>query len=84
MTKLIVLGEETQSKRGKPIEFESYLDHDLDFGDTPANPNQYKYVELICRDYFTGVDIMFAYDTPDDRGCGTLFIGKWNDGFVAE
>jgi hypothetical protein len=28
------------------------------------------------------MDLMFAYDDPDKRKDGVLYIGYWNDGIV--
>lgn len=45
-------------------------------------PNTFNYIELICSNYASGNDLMFAYGDPSERYKGILFIGKWNDGVV--
>jgi hypothetical protein len=47
-----------------------------------SNPKHWPYVELVCRNYFPGVDIMFAYDNPSQRNEGLLYLGQFNDGVV--
>lgn len=97
MTKTIVIGApEPQKKELKPIKFISYLDQA--FGDKKNlgavvcpvkgnRPRDFKFIELICLKYivltdYLVYDLMFGYDDPNRRGCGILFIGKWNDGVV--
>ena len=88
-TKVIVIGETKPQKRLKPIEFRSLLNCvevnrsdeaivKTSFGDEPSN---FKYIELICRNYQAGLDLMFAYNDPEDRD-GVLYIGHFNDGVV--
>lgn len=80
MTKVTVLGE--QPKEGKKkIEFSEYLRGDLKVEKFNESPSSYENIELICRDYIEGKDLMFAYNNGN-RSCGILFIGKFNDGVV--
>lgn len=81
MTKTIVLGEHKDGNT--PIEFCHYLDVSLE--QRPASgdpPSQFNYIELICKKYNGGMDLMFAYNDPSNRSDGTMFIGHWNSGTV--
>lgn len=90
VTKVIVLGEAKPQKRLKPIEFRSLLNCvEVNRSDeaivktSEDKPSYYKYIELICCNYQAGLDLMFAYNDPEDRGTtGVLYIGKFNDGVV--
>jgi hypothetical protein len=87
MTKTIVIGNE--SPEIKPIEFNHYLsrllknDEPYISKDSIATPNDFKYIELICKNYVGTYDLMFGYMDPDNRRkeC-LLLIGKWNSGKV--
>jgi hypothetical protein len=82
MTKTIVIGTSYQPVQ-KPIEFNEYLDATEFSSAFVAIPSQFKYIELICKNYNNGCrDLMFAYDDPRNRNNGTLFIGFWNSGTV--
>ena len=80
MTKTFVIGA-TYQNFDMPIEFKSYLDASLgvSFGGFVRPPSQFKYIELICKKYNGGMDLMFAYNDPR-RDDGTLFVGFWNNG----
>lgn len=83
MSKCIVIGEQNAQRKQKPIEFQRCVDAELrvcDSGD--FHPSDMDYIELICKNYVQGVDIMFAYSRPDKRHEGLLVFGKWNDGVV--
>lgn len=82
MTTTIVIGTQTVPQSKNPIVFERILETDFECPKTNIKPNRYAYIELICLEYDGEKDLMFAYDTPDDRGRGALYIGKWNDGIV--
>ena len=87
MAKTIVIGQkETRAKKLTPIEFERILSESLDMemGTYSKEPDDFKYIELICKNYTDDVDLMFAYDNPNKRGDGVLFAGKWNDGVVEQ
>lgn len=82
MTKTIVIGACYQDEN-KPIEFDYYIDGCLVSPSFVSLPSQFKYIELICKNYSNGGrDLMFAYNDPSNRNNGTLFIGHWNSGTV--
>jgi hypothetical protein len=81
MTKVIILGEQPESKELKPIEFLSYIDENFNFISNCSKPDAWKNIELIRRGYsIEGLDLMYAYD--DDREQGLLYLGHFNDGIV--
>lgn len=86
-TKTIVIGETNSSKNLKPIEFVYLLNSVTNPGSdrnltlTDVIPSCYNYVELICKDYHGGYDLIFGYDDPISRR-GWLYVGHWNDGVV--
>jgi hypothetical protein len=81
-TKVIVIGKSEKKKAKTAIEFQSFLDTALQIDFGAYSPSRYKYIELICKDYALGFDLMFAYDDPNDRSFGVLYIGHFNDGVV--
>lgn len=85
-TQTIVIGQPTSDRKLVPIEFLSAIEvngrKNVDVNTDIIQPNQYNYIELICKDYAAGLDIMFAYDDPNCRDSGALYIGRWNDGVV--
>ena len=83
-TKTIVIGSPSpEEKKLVPIQFKKYLlPYCEEVGDSCMDPTKYQYIELICKNYSSGYDLMFAYDTPEDRSGGTLYIGEWNDGIA--
>ena len=82
MTKTIVLGE-SELKNLKPIEFKAHMNHNFEVkrGDN-YDPSRSKYLELICKSYNGNSDLMFAYNDPNKRSEGLLYVGYWNDGVV--
>lgn len=88
MTTTIVIGEGMPPKKLMPIVFQRALNNVRSIGSSNAvteagsRPNRYEYIELICKDYQQGCDLMFAYYDPFKRQEGILYIGKWNDGVV--
>jgi hypothetical protein len=83
MTKTIVIGAPKQKEVKTPIEFRSFLDSNLINKMVDASqPSDWKYIELICLNYTSNCDLMFAYDDPNARGKGCLFMGRWNDGIA--
>ena len=78
MTICKVLGTDTQISN--PIKFELLLDVFLKPQNSTCIPGQFNYIELICKNYNSSKDLMFAY--IENRSDGVLFIGKWNDGIV--
>jgi hypothetical protein len=83
MTKTIILGDASNKSIHKDIQFFSSLLTDFAVEATQDKPRQYKYIELICFDYAEKLDLMFAYDDPNNRSDGVLFVGKWNNGTVS-
>jgi len=84
-TQVIVIGKPEEKKTKSAIEFQSFLNSSfkVDKVDNGArSPSSYKYIELICKDYAHGFDLMFAYNDPNGRSCGVLYIGHFNDGIV--
>lgn len=82
MTKTIVIGACYQDDN-KPIEFCHYLDVSLGVSSAFVSPpSKFKYIELICKKYNGGMDLMFAYNDASNRSDGTLYIGHWNNGTV--
>jgi hypothetical protein len=88
MVKVIIIGEQPSKTKNKGIEFHEFLTA----GEIPrvANkssnhiPKNFDYIELICRRYdqLGNYDLMFAYNNPDKREEGVLFLGKFNDGII--
>ena len=81
-TQVIVIGKPEKGKTKTAIEFQSFLNTNLNINFGAHSPSSYKYIELICKDYALGCDLMFAYNDPNDRSCGALYIGHFNDGVV--
>ena len=88
MTKTIVLGEQREQTVKKPIEFFTLItvaDHDeVDYEPIRSKPYEFNYIELVSKNYAPNIDLLFAYNDPNDRGSGLLIIGRWNDGFVVK
>jgi hypothetical protein len=80
MTKVIILGEQPEKKELKPIEFELQLTENSAPRFACHYPKDWENVELICRNYFQALDLMYAYD--NDRNKGTVYLGHFNDGIV--
>lgn len=88
-----MLGQKQNDSFKRPIEFVRYLNA---VGNVVVNgeckvfsteamspPNAFNYIELICKDYMGGMDLMFAYDVSAARGTGLLIVGYFNDGVVS-
>lgn len=87
MTKVSVFGQETEKKKGKPIEFVSYLFSDTEFRDDieeGMNPRDWGHLALITKKHNgDGLDVILAYDSDSVPVTGgVIFLGHWNDGFV--
>lgn len=86
MTKTIVFSEQKKTNTKKPIAFFTklnlYASDDVSVEPADTCPYEWGYIELICKDYMTNLDLMFAYDRVDGRSSGTLMIGHWNDGLL--
>jgi hypothetical protein len=81
-TQVIVIGKPEKGKAKTAIEFQSFLNTNLNIDGGAYSPSDYKYIELICKDYALGFDVMFAYNDPNERSFGVLYIGHFNDGVV--
>ena len=81
-TKCINLGDPIRRRAVKPIEFIDCLSVLKTIRPNTQKPSDFKYVELISRHYAHDFDIMFAYQRPNLRQSGILFLGHWNDGIV--
>lgn len=87
MTKTIIIGKENLPPQNKRIEF-IYVAvgpnlNSIEIQKTiTRKPSDYKYIELITRNYANDLDAMFAYNNPKNREAGMLYFGKWNDGVV--
>ena len=81
MTKIIDLTKEAkEGKVLKPIEFVKYIRPRGQRITAQTNPSDFKLIELICRKYTDGYDLMFASD--DNRNLGGLYLGHFNDGIL--
>ena len=84
-TKIIIVGKPGPEEYLNPIEFRLELNRNaafLDFSRTDSVPSRFKYIELICKNYGGGFDLMFAYNDLNKRNKGTFFVGQFNDGIV--
>lgn len=85
-TTVTIVGEQQKTAQPKRIEFKKCLAAGSpELVDSSADPSNYKHIELICRNYSgegEGDDIMFAYDDPNRRSDGVLYLGNFNDGVV--
>jgi hypothetical protein len=84
MTKTIVLGAEHPKTEKTKIKFVKVLTgvYEVEESDFSGTPEDCNYIELVSKDYALGMDLMFAYDDPNKREHGVLYIGYWNDGIV--
>jgi hypothetical protein len=83
MTKVIILGEQPESKELKPIQFVKYFSMDNSILNSFNAPELYANVELICRNYnHNKHDLMFAFN--EHRNEGVLYLGYFNDGVVEQ
>ena len=84
MTKCIVLSEQATENK-KPIKFVWGLNtghQDNRFFEAVILPKECDNIELISKAIDSeSFDIMFAYHY--DRNSGVIYLGYWNDGFVA-
>jgi hypothetical protein len=92
-TQINIIGNHRQDKVKKiPIEFKYALNQvtpnhseilrpaRTEFGIN--SPKDYNFIDLICKNYLSGYDLMFAYNYADNRSVGVLCIGLFNDGVV--
>jgi hypothetical protein len=81
MTKVTIIGGATPIEKKKPIQFAKSI------GTTSNHPARsgtlgWGNIELICKDYGDGYDLMFAYNNK--RSDGIAYLGHFNDGIVEE
>lgn len=86
-TKCVVLGAiPTNDAAPTPIEFTHYHSNNKekwDYINGHISPSGWAYIELVCKNYKDGKDLMFVFDDADDRSDNSwLVLGYWNDGFV--
>ena len=81
MTKVTIIGEATPIQKKKPIEFVKSIDVDTN-PPTRSSANMWNNIELICKDYGDGYDLMFAYNKI--RSDGIAYLVHFNDGIVEE
>jgi hypothetical protein len=77
MTKVSVFGQETQKKKGNPIQFVKLINRAGIAVKCQNCPETYQNVQLLYKG--TKFDTMLVWD---DGGEPTIFLGHWNDGFV--
>ena len=80
MTNVIIIGEQPEKKEVKPIEFVKALECNEAFTTACHLPKHWENIELICKNYSTQYDLMFAYNNIRHEGC--LYLGHFNDGIV--
>ena len=79
MTKVIILGQEPNKEKKKPIEFIKVIHEEyLKISEITHLPKDWANIELIVKG--KGYDIMYAYD--HNRNKGRLYLGHFNDGVV--
>jgi len=89
-TQINIIGEHWKSKTKIPIEFKyalnqvksNYPDILRPTTTKEDSPKDYNFIDLICKNYLSGCDLMFAYNFADKRELGVLYIGYFNDGVV--
>ena len=81
-TKVTILGEQPIEQEKKKIEFVWRIDTSkAEKGAVKNPPAQWGNIELIkSKNTHFDFDVMLAYD--DDRNCGVLYLGHFNDGIV--
>jgi hypothetical protein len=86
MTKVTIIGEHASTaKKYTKIKFIKVLTGSYEVakaGVDWSGPTNWDNIELICREYADGMDLMFAYDDADCRTDGVLYIGYFNEGLV--
>lgn len=81
MTKVSVFGQETEKKKGKPIEFVKVLSStELKIHSWTAQPSTWDNILLLQRNHVEGLDLIYAYQNGNE--CSNIYLGHWNDGFV--
>ena len=84
-----VIGEQQTQTKNKPIELLYLLVLGDDayscsmFDNEDGYATDYKNIELICRNYREGLDLIFCYNKDrNDPNQAAFFVGRWNDGVV--
>jgi hypothetical protein len=81
MTKVTIIGGATPIEKKKPIQLAKSLGT-KGICNARAVPYMWDNIELICKNYVDGYDLMFAYNS--NRGDGIAYLGHFNDGIVEE
>ena len=79
MTKVTIIGEATPIEKKKPIQFVRVI-HSNSLEIATIKPYEWDNIELICKNYGSGYDLMFAYHHKRDGG--VAYLGYFNDGVV--
>ena len=79
MTKVTIIGEATPIEKKKPIQFVK-LFGTMNITNALSVPHMWNNIELICKNYRDGYDLMFAYNYK--REDGMAYLGYFNDGVV--
>lgn len=87
MTKVTIIGGHASTvKKYTKIKFIKVLTGNYDMYDVSSvglsAPADWENIELICRNYEGGMDLMFAYDSAEYRNDGVLCVGYFNEGLV--
>ncbi len=80
MTKVIILGQEPEKKKGKPIKFVSYLSEHGRIEKDALPPSEWDNIEVVSIQYGDDFDLFFCYS--QERSNGVLYLGHYNDGIV--
>lgn len=78
-TKVTILGEQPTKTEPKKIEFVKSITSN-GFSLNIKEPHYYNFIELICRRYVSGLDLMYAF--TDVNRDGVAYLGHFNDGVV--
>ena len=81
MTNVTIIGGVTPIQKKKPIELVKTIST-LSILNARAVTHMWKNIELICKNYGNGFDLMFAYNNK--REDGIAYLGHFNDGIVEE
>lgn len=81
MTKVTIIGGATPIQKKKPIEFVKSIGS-ISILNARAVTFMWDNIELICKNYGDGFDLMFAYNY--NREDGIAYLGHFNDGIVEE
>lgn len=79
-TKVTILGQEWVNPELKKIEFVNYVSNNFNISSAITLPKEWDNILLLERDYYEGMDLMFA--TMNHPTSGALLIGHFNDGIV--